>query len=77
MTRSEWRATPAEFRQRDTNRDGVLSGAELRGDANAGEERNPAARFQELDANRNGVITPNQWPRSESTFAAWTRTAAA
>ncbi len=68
VTRSEWRATLAEFRQRDANRDGVLSGTELRADATAGDERDPAARFQDLDANRNGVLTRNEWPRSDSAF---------
>jgi hypothetical protein len=68
VTRSEWRATLAEFRQRDTNRDGLLSGTELRAEATATEERDPALRFQELDANRNGVITRNEWPRSDSAF---------
>jgi hypothetical protein len=68
VTRSEWRATLAEFRQRDTNRDGVLSGTELRADADAPVDPNPPARFEELDSNRNGVITANEWPRSEAAF---------
>lgn len=70
IRRAEWRGNDQSFRRQDTNRDGVLSGAELRapievtgedkdgdGVITRAEWRGTAQLFREYDANRDGVLS--------------------
>jgi Ca2+-binding EF-hand superfamily protein len=59
ITRGEWKGNDQSFRQQDTNRDGVLSGAEIRI-----EER----RIDEMDADNDGVITRSEWRGNVESF---------
>lgn len=83
ITRGEWRGTPESFRIHDWNRDGMLSGDELR----IGRWRNghwedvdfdpeesdqifdwTEESFTSLDHNRDGRITRNEWHYDLETF---------
>jgi Ca2+-binding EF-hand superfamily protein len=55
ITRAEWRDDTQAFQQQDRNRDGVLSGAEVR-----------ALSFQDRD--RDGVITRAEWQGDVQAF---------
>ena len=76
VSRSEWRGTAGAFRVRDWNRDGVLSGEEVRMGAYPPEDSleaqdfrmPPNDRFDYLDANNDGRITENEWDGSLATF---------
>jgi len=76
VSRSEWRGTAGAFRVRDWNRDGVLSGEEVRMGAYPPEDSLeaqdyrmvPNDRFDYLDANNDGRITENEWDGSLATF---------
>jgi Ca2+-binding EF-hand superfamily protein len=57
VTRAEWRDDVQGFRQQDTNRDGVLSGDEVR-----------AVAFQ--DGDKDGVITRGEWRGDVQAFRA-------
>jgi Ca2+-binding EF-hand superfamily protein len=74
VSRQEWRGTAASFRVHDWNRDGMLSGRELRELARqtAGDELDDfdgtdnfndwsEARFTALDRNRDGRLTRSEW----------------
>ena len=72
VTRAEWRGQEGAFRLHDTNRDGVLSGAEVwdakeiraRGDFNDWTARG----FNDLDRNRDNRITLNEWHFNQQEF---------
>jgi len=76
VSRSEWRGSAGAFRVRDWNRDGVLSGEEVRMGAYPPEDSLeaqdyrmvPNDRFDYLDANNDGRITENEWDGSLATF---------
>lgn len=69
ITRREWNGNDVSFRNHDWNRDGVLSGAEVR----PGAERprpvsNRRDRFDELDRNNDGWIFLREWPGAVDVF---------
>ena len=74
ITRGEWRGTAQAFNDADWNRDGVLSGNEVRpvadarrgGNGQAARER--AARFRTLDADNDGVVSRWEWPDTWQSF---------
>ena len=84
IARREWRGSAESFRVHDWNRDGVLSGDEVRPGAGrrdggledqdfdpAGDDHFPAwseAAFSSLDHNRDGRIAPNEWHGDVETF---------
>jgi Ca2+-binding EF-hand superfamily protein len=83
ITRAEWRGSTQSFRVHDWNRDGVLSGDEVRpGTWRSGrwddEDFDPASStqvtdwtaqgFANLDHNRDGRITRNEWHFDLETF---------
>jgi hypothetical protein len=76
VSRSEWRGSDAAFRVRDWNRDGVLSGEEVRMGAyppddslEARDYRMPSGdRFDYLDANNDGRVSENEWDGSLASF---------
>lgn len=61
ITRAEWRGSAEAFRVHDTNRDGVLSGSELR---TIVEE----SRFAADDLDHDGVITRAEWDGTADSF---------
>ena len=81
IARAEWRGSAQSFRVHDWNRDGVLSGNELRDavrQAQAGELEDfdppgsindwSASRFTALDRNRDGRITRAEWQDDYDSF---------
>jgi len=76
VSRSEWRGTAAAFRVRDWNRDGVLSGDEVRMGANPPDDSleardyrmTPDDRFSYLDVDNDGRISESEWDGSLATF---------
>ena len=69
ITRAEWRGTPQEFRDRDMNRDGVLSGTEVEEqDWEESSENWDLDTFMALDRNRNGRIARGEWRGDVTTF---------
>jgi len=77
VTRAEWRGTAEGFRLSDTNRDGVLSGSEVRAAGVADpsptdEERrrreSTAARFAGMDRDHDGVVTRAEWRGNTQSF---------
>ena len=77
ITRAEWRGNNQAFRQHDSNRDGVLSGVEVRKTdpqetVLTEEERRRrdamAARFTRADMNRDGRIAKDEWLGTAEAF---------
>jgi Ca2+-binding EF-hand superfamily protein len=68
ITRAEWRGTLQEFRERDWNRDGVLSGNEVRDDDPSTLDNWDAQTFVTLDRNRNGRLSRGEWRGDLTTF---------
>ena len=76
VSRSEWRGSDAAFRVRDWNRDGVLSGEEVRMGAYPPDDSveardyrmSPEDRFDYLDANNDGRVSENEWDGSLDRF---------
>ncbi|HKH44079.1 MAG TPA: hypothetical protein VKM72_05380 [Thermoanaerobaculia bacterium] len=75
VTRSEWRGNDRSFDNHDWNRDGVLSGNELRPGQNRGQNRENRTwndtwneRFERLDRNNNGYISTSEWTRDQRLF---------
>jgi Ca2+-binding EF-hand superfamily protein len=82
ITRAEWRGNQQAFRNEDWNRDGILSGDEVRpgarrpnswddqpvGTSGRGWEWT-AERFREVDRNSDGHIERNEWQVSNELFA--------
>jgi hypothetical protein len=73
ITRAEWRGNARAFDNHDWNRDGVLSGDEVR--PGATQRNDPRAardwtdeRFRDLDRNRDGRLTRAEWPDDVQTF---------
>ncbi len=77
VTKEEWNGSEDSFRVHDWNKDGILSGNEVReGFWATGDEpanANPAAserddRFEYLDANNNGRIERSEWHASDDAW---------
>jgi len=70
VTRSEWRGNDRSFDVHDWNRDGVLSGDELRpgNRRDRDDDRDWTDRFDRLDRNNDGSISRSEWPRDRETF---------
>ena len=76
IERNEWRGSPRAFNIHDWNRDGVLSGEEVRVGANPPSDSLEARdytmpvndRFSYLDVNNNGSVDRNEWDGSLDTF---------
>jgi len=68
ITRAEWRGNSNSFRVHDGNRDGILSGAEVRR-VRLGGQGPVSDRFLGLDRNRDGVLTLVEWPGSTDIFS--------
>ncbi len=77
ITRREWRGNMQEFRNRDWNRDGVLTGDEIYGRRNNGRRddgmRNRSANqgdraIDKLDQNRSGAVEGYEWPYNANVF---------
>src|SRR6266545_478597 len=67
VTRDEWRGNDRSFDVHDWNRDGVLSGDELR-PGNRQDDRDRTDRFDRLDRNNDGYVSRSEWPRDQQTF---------
>ena len=77
IERSEWRGDDAGFNNRDWNRDGVLSGDEVRPGARR-PSRPPAPKpgggepdevlFARLDTNHDGALTRAEWRSTDAEF---------
>ena len=75
VTRREWRGNSQSFDQHDWNRDGVLSGQEVRP---GGSRNDPRAtgddddrridRFERLDRNNDGYLSTSEWSRDARLF---------
>jgi len=79
VTRREWRGNAQSFDQHDWNRDGVLSGQEVRP---GGSRNDPRAqgnddrwdddrwndRFEDLDRNNDRYLSASEWPRDAGRF---------
>jgi hypothetical protein len=71
ITRREWNGNDKSFRQHDANRDGVLSGREVR----VGNSRNrdvfidDRGSFGRLDRNNDGVLEGREWPYGSIDFS--------
>lgn len=63
VSRDEWRDGRASFDRLDENRDGILTRAEVSGNAAL-----PSTRFATLDADHNGVLTRGEWLESAASF---------
>lgn len=78
ITRREWRGDMQEFRNRDWNRDGVLTGDEITGrrrdgmrnrSESAGTNTNGNGRaIDQLDSNRSGAVEGYEWPYNANIF---------
>src|SRR5215203_2119144 len=72
ITRAEWRGNDRAFRNHDWNHDGVLSGDEVRVQANAQNTDDyfdwTDAGFRDLDRNRDGRIARGEWAYDAQTF---------
>jgi len=71
VTRDEWRGSRESFVVQDWNGDGVLSGAEVRGDGAADRSFGQASQddeFTALDANGNGRVERREWDGSVQAF---------
>jgi hypothetical protein len=69
ITRAEWRGNDVSFRANDWNRDGVLSGDEVRPDARKPEQffrkdwRGDLREFDRADTNHDGVLSAEEFAR--------------
>lgn len=84
ITRSEWRGSVRDFRKRDWNRDGVLSGDEITGNrgnnysVNGSGNRSSSHEYRpsssgrralgRLDKNDSGAVEGYEWPYNASVF---------
>jgi Ca2+-binding EF-hand superfamily protein len=81
ISRAEWRGSDQSFRVHDWNRDGVLSGAEVREAARQAAAADPGdfdnadafndwsvARFNALDRNGDGRLVRAEWPFDVDSF---------
>lgn len=69
ITRTEWRGTDVSFRANDWNRDGVLSGIEVRPDGQRPEQflrkdwTGDMREFDKADTNHDGVLSADEFAR--------------
>ncbi len=69
ITRAEWRGNDASFRANDWNRDGVLSGDEVRPSARRPDQffrkdwRGDLREFDKADLNHDGVLSAEEFAR--------------
>jgi hypothetical protein len=69
ITRAEWRGNDASFRANDWNRDGMLSGDEVRPDARRPEQfarkdwRGDLREFDKADTNHDGMLSAEEFAR--------------
>jgi hypothetical protein len=69
ISRSEWHGDDASFRANDWNRDGVLSGDELRADLRRPDQfmrrdwKGDLREFDKADTNHDGVLTAAEFAR--------------
>ena len=69
ITRAEWRGTDVSFRSNDWNRDGVLSGDEVRPDGRRPEQfirkdwKGDLREFDKADTNHDGVLSAEEFAR--------------
>ena len=69
ITRNEWHGTRDAFDWLDTNRNGVLSRAEVEGTGTGPTTTSPTnTQFATLDYNRNGLISRDEWYWSRASF---------
>lgn len=79
VTRREWRGNARSFEQHDWNRDGVLSGQEVRpggsrndpranGDDDRWDDDRWNDRFEDLDRNNDRYLSASEWPRDARSF---------
>jgi Ca2+-binding EF-hand superfamily protein len=72
ITRSEWRGDHGSFLNHDSNKDGVLSGGEVRPDGRGPDDlvtgERLRGRFKDHDHNRDGVISRNEWHDDNPAF---------
>lgn len=77
VTRREWRGNLQEFRNRDWNHDGVLSGDEIYGRRNGDEgmrnrtvtgNNGNGRAIDKLDTNRSGAVEGYEWPYNARIF---------
>jgi hypothetical protein len=65
ITRAEWRGNDQSFRVHDWNRDGVLSGEEIRPGAPRPDSVN---RYASWDTNRDGLVSVGEWRGPRDAF---------
>ena len=74
ITREEWRGDRQAFRQRDQNRDGVLSGNEIpgyrrdRNNSRFGAADRRSDESSRLDRNESGLVEGYEWPYQKNVF---------
>ena len=75
ITRAEWRGSDQVFQNADWNRDGILSGDEVRPNTTRSTRRTAdpaaqqrAARFQSLDSDRDGLVSRWEWSDTWQAF---------
>ena len=68
ITRAEWRGPLQEFRERDWNSDGILSGTEIQNDRWRQSADMDVEEFDSLDTNGNGRISRAEWRGDRVTF---------
>lgn len=78
ITRAEWTGTRQAFTAADVNRDGVLSGDEVRLDATTGQavgtsgtSASRRVEFQTFDRNRDGIVNRAEFTGSRAEFNAF------
>jgi Ca2+-binding EF-hand superfamily protein len=65
ITRSEWKRDAASFDRLDTNRDGVLSGTELKAKRSGSKSK---GGFKGMDTNRDGIVSRSEWRGNDNSF---------
>ena len=68
VTRDEWRGNDRSFDVHDWNRDGMLSGDELRPGSRRRTDRDRSVRFDQLDRDNDGYLSFSEWPRDRQVF---------
>ena len=70
ITRGEWRGNDNSFDNHDWNRDGVLSGEEVRPGGRRGEDDDDrwTSRFDRLDLNDDGFLSRSEWTGDDRVF---------
>jgi Ca2+-binding EF-hand superfamily protein len=72
ITRQEWRGSMQQFRDRDWNRDGVLTGDEISGRRDESSRNRSSASgtsaMNNLDSNNSGRVEGYEWPYNANIF---------